>query len=55
MANRLVGACVLLPFLFAVSGRTAGERTQAPQPTAQSASTPSANRALLNQVLRRLP
>jgi Protein of unknown function (DUF1592)/Protein of unknown function (DUF1588)/Protein of unknown function (DUF1585)/Protein of unknown function (DUF1587)/Protein of unknown function (DUF1595) len=49
MVKRLVGACVLMPFLFAVNGRTAGERTQTPQATAQSASAPSQNRALLNQ------
>jgi len=49
MATRLVGACVLLPFLLAVNGRTAAERTQAPQPATPSASAPSPNRALLTQ------
>jgi uncharacterized protein DUF1592/uncharacterized protein DUF1588/uncharacterized protein DUF1585/uncharacterized protein DUF1587/uncharacterized protein DUF1595 len=48
MAKRLVGACVLMPFLFVVGGQSAGERTQTPQPTAQSGN-PSPNRALLSQ------
>src|SRR5262245_9390638 len=49
MATRLAGACVLLPFLFAVGGQTAGERTPTPQATAQPVQTASPNRALLNQ------
>ena len=49
MTTRLVGACALVPFLFAVGGPSAVERTQAPQGAAQSVPASSPNRALLNQ------